>query len=136
MTDSKIILITPPDKLFNQNSSCLLICPSDSTRDQAHSILTNTSSTQNVYIYNLDDENKDIDWLLSVAKMADVVILDLDNSPNHIRALSSYIVSLSHTYWLTSDDKWSYNKLSPNKIYSLDEIDHLIGGTIETAKEQ
>lgn len=130
--DNKLILITPPDKLFNQNPSCLLIYPSDSIRKEAQDILARSESSQNIYIYSVDDEHKDIDWLLTVSKMSDLVIFDIDNSPEHVRVLASYIVSLSNTYWLTSDDWMQYNKLSANRIYGLDAIEHLIGGTIET----
>jgi hypothetical protein len=126
--DNKIILITPPDKLFNQNSSCLLIYPSDSVRKETQDILARSENGQNIYIYNVDEENIDVDWLLSVAKMSDVVIFDIDNSDEHVRALASYIVSLPHTYWLTAEDKWLYNKISANRIYGLDAIEHLIGG--------
>jgi len=129
--DNKIVLITPPDKLFNQNASCLLIYPSESVRKETQEILASSKNGQNIYIYNVDEENIDVDWLLSVAKMSDLVILDLDNCTPHVRALASYLVSLPHTYWLTSDDWMLYNKLSPNRIYGLDVIEHLIGGKVE-----
>lgn len=124
----KLTLITPPDKIFNQSTSCLLIYPSDDVRQQAQAILVNSEGHQNIYIYNVDDENIDVDWLLSVSKMSDVVILDYDNCPEHVRYLAAYIVSLPQTYWLTSEDRMFYNKLSPNRIYGLDAIEHLIGG--------
>lgn len=131
MSVDKITLITPPDKVFNQNHSCLLIYPSDSIRKQAQDILSLKNGFQNIYLYSVDDENINIDWLLSVAKMSNIVILDYDNCPEHVRHLASYIISLPHTYWLTSDDKWCYNKLSPNRIYGLDAIENLIGGDFE-----
>jgi hypothetical protein len=93
--------------------------------------LANSEGHQNIYIYNVDEEDIDVDWLLSVAKMSDVIIFDYDNSPNHVRYLAAYIVSLPQTYWLTSEDRMLYNKLSPNRIYGLDAIEHLIGGKIE-----
>jgi hypothetical protein len=127
--DNKIVLITPPDKIFNQNHSVLLISPSDSIRTQAQEILSKSNGKQNIYIYNVVDA--DVDWLLSVAKMSDVVILDYDNCPEHVKCLSSYLISLPHTYWLTKDDWMLYNKLSPNRIYGLDVIEDLIGGSIE-----
>jgi hypothetical protein len=130
--ENKITLITPPDKLFNQNHSCFLICPNEGIRVQAQEILARTNGYQNVYLYNLTDDNMDIDWLLSVAKISDVVILDYDNCAEHVKTLAAYIVSLPHTYWLTSDDKMLYSKLSPNRIYGLDVIEHLIGGNVET----
>lgn len=131
--DNKIILITPPDKIFNQNNSTLLVYPSDAVRKQAQDILAKSGGKQNVYLYSPNKEDdEDIDWLLTVAKMSDVVVLDYDNSSKHVKAFASYLISLSHTYWLTSDDWMLYNKLSPNRIYGLDVIEDLIGGQIET----
>lgn len=132
MTESKLTLITPPDKLFNQNHSVLLIHPSDGVRKQAQDILATSGGYQNIYIYNPAEEDEDIDWLLTVAKMSDVVVLDYDNSSKSVKALASYLVSLPQTYWLTSDDWMLYNKLSPNRIYGLDIIEDLIGGKLET----
>lgn len=129
--DNKLLLITPPDKIFNQNKSTLLIYPSEGIREQAQDILASSPGHQNVYLYApSSEEDFDVDWLLSLAKMSDVVILDYDNCPQHVKYLAGYIVSLPHTYWLTSEDKMLYNKLSPNRIYGLDAIEDLIGGSI------
>lgn len=129
--DNKLLLITPPDKLFNQNYSVVLIYPSDAVREQAQEILANTQGQINIYLYNLPEEEADVDWLLTTSKMSNIVILDYDNSPAHVKTLSSYLVSLPHTYWLTNDDWMLYNKLSPNRIYGLDIIEDLIGGQLE-----
>jgi hypothetical protein len=115
--DNKLLLITPPDKLFNQNYSVVLVHPSDAVREQAQEILAKTQGQINIYLYNANDENSDVDWLLSCSKMSNVVVLDYDNSPNHVKTLSSYLVL--------------YNKLSPNRIYGLDIIEDLIGGQFE-----
>ena len=134
--DNKLILITPPDKLFNQNYSVVLIYPSDSIREQAQDILAKSKGRTNIYLYNVSEEDADIDWLLSISKMSDVVVLDYDNCPAHVKALSSYLVSLPQTYWLTTDDWMLYNKLSPNKIYGLDIIEDLIGGQFEKRQQR
>lgn len=136
--ENKIILITPPDKIFNQNINCLLLYPSDGVRQQAEQILANSNQGLNIYLYNTvpnEEEEHDIDWLLTVAKMSDVVIFDIDNSEQHVKMLGSYLVSLPQTYWLTSEDTWLYNKLSPSRIYGLDAIEHLIGGSVEETKK-
>jgi|SRR6056300_1686266 hypothetical protein len=132
MTENKLTLITPPDKLFNQSHSVLLIHPSNSIRKQAQDILATSGGYQNIYLYNPAEADEDIDWLLSVAKMSDIVVLDYDNSSANVRALAGYLVSLPQTYWLTTDDWMLYNKLSPNRIYGLDIIEDLIGGKLET----
>lgn len=130
--ENKIILITPPDKIFNQNHSCLLIYPSEKIKKQAQEILSKSEGRQNIYLYELDDEEQDLDWLLTVAKMSDTVVLDLDNCSYEVKMFASYIISLPQTYWLTAEDRLLYNKLSPNRIYGLDVIEHLIGGNVES----
>jgi hypothetical protein len=132
--ENKIVLITPPDKIFNQNHSCLLIYPSKEVKQQAQDILSRSNGRQNIYLYDVDDEFQDLDWLLTVAKMCDVVVLDLDNCSYEVKMFASYIISLPHTYWLTAEDTLLYNKLSPNRIYGLDVIEHLIGGKLEQAQ--
>ena len=129
--NNNLVLITPPDKIFNQNKSILLIYPSEFVRTQAQEILANVNGSKNIYVYSPSEEDIDVDWLLSVAKMSDLVIFDHDNSHQHVKYLASYIISLPQTYWLTSEDKMLYNKLSPNRIYGLDAIEKLMGDSIE-----
>lgn len=133
MLENKIVLITPPDKIFNQNNSVLLVFPSDAIKEQAQEILAKSTDGQNIYVYSpTKKEDEDIDWLLTVSKMVNVVVLDCDNLSEHTKMFSSYLISLPHTYWLTSDDWMLYNKLSPNRIYGLDIIEDLIGGHFDT----
>ena len=129
---SDILLITPPDKIFNQNSSCLLIYPTEAVRREATEIIAELPQPQNVYLYAVEDDyDHDIDWLLSVSKFADTTVLDIDNSAPVIRDLASYLVSLPKTYWLTQEDKSCYSMLSPNRIWGLDSIRHILGGSVE-----
>lgn len=129
--DNKILIITPPDKIFNQNLNCLMIYPSASVKKEMQDILANSTIEQNIYLYEPEEDEQDFDWLLTVSKMSEVVVLDIDNCPHPIRMLASYLISLPNTYWLTSEDWLCYSKLSPNRIYGLQDIQNLIGDTIE-----
>lgn len=124
-----ILVITPPDKIFNQNSSNLLIYPTDSVRRSLETWLEHLAQPQNVYLYNHHIDH-DVDWLLSVANFADTVILDIDNCDAVIAPLCSYLVSLPQTYWITQYDS-VYSHLSPNRIWDTDSIQHILGGQIE-----
>ena len=128
--ESKIVIITPPDKIFNQNNSTLLIYPSTGIKKELQDILAESTQSQNIYIYE-EQENHDYDWILTVSKMVDCVILDFDNCPHEMRMLSSYLISLPNTFWLTAEDTLCYSMLSPNRIYGLENIKNLIGGKIE-----
>jgi hypothetical protein len=127
----KILLITPPDKVFNQSKSCLMIHPGETIRQEYQNILADSKEAQNIYLYNLNDDEHDIDWLLSIANTVDVIIFDIDNSSQEVKMLASYLVSLPKTYWLTKEDTWCYSKLSMNRVYGLDTIQQLLGGKVE-----
>ena len=129
---SDILLITPPDKIFNQNKSCLLIYPTEAVKREAQAILADLTESYNVYVYDISEEHEhDVDWLLTVSRYADVTVLDIDNSDSKIKNIASYLVSLPRTYWLTIEDNSCYHLLSPNRIWGLDSIRNILGGSIE-----
>lgn len=134
MTD-KIFIITPPDKLFNQNKDILMIHPSTRIKEEMQELIRKSNKGQNIYIYDLDEESHDLEWLLTISKVADIIVLDVDNCSPTVRLLVSYIISLPHTYWLTNEDKSCYTLLNPNRIYHLDIIENLIGGTVEESTQ-
>ncbi len=129
---SDILLITPPDKIFNQNKSILLIYPTEAAKNSVQNYLAETELTLNVYIYDkLADESQEIDWLLSIAKQSEFVFIDIDNCESAVRDLASYFVSFVNCYWLTQSENIIYNRLSSNRIYDTDSIKFVIGDKIE-----
>lgn len=123
--DNNILLITPPDKIHNQNISILLIHPCEAVKNQTHNILAEAEHSVNVYIYDpVFDEQVNLDWLLDVARFSDTVIFDIDNAVDSTRQLASFLVSLPNVYWLTSATNTCYTKLSANRIYDLE----ILGG--------
>lgn len=129
---NKITIITPPDKLFNCNKSFLLIYPSQDVKEQFQRLLAPIDYPFNIYYYEVDDLSHDVDWLLSVLKIVDICIFDIDNTSSKIKTLASYIIAQNNTYWLTNDNEPFYNKLSVNRIYNLDFLATTIGELIET----
>ena len=127
---SNITLITPPDKIFNQNFNIFLLYPSEKIKNDLQDFLASSDQPINVYIYENQEEHN-IDWLLSVHKMSEVVIVELDVLPSEIRQIESYLISQSNTYWLTKGENMFYNKLSVNRIYDLNFLTTKIGGTVE-----
>lgn len=114
-----ITVITPPDKLHNNNQSILLIYPSSGLKQAFQDIVQDWKLDFNLYLYNLEDTEQNLDWLLTVCKISDIVIFDIDNSSSQVRNLASYIVANSNTYWLTNELDPVYNNLSVNRIYDL-----------------
>lgn len=130
----KITLITPPDKLFNNSYSFLLIYPGNDIKQQFQNAIAFVDQPFNVYYYEQDDLEHNVDWLLSVCKIVDTVIFDLDNTSSRIKTLASYIIADPKTYWLTNDTESYYNKISINQVYNLDFIQTIIGEHLD-AKE-
>lgn len=129
---SDILLITPPDKLFNQNVSILLVYPSEAAKNEVQKFLAQTDCTVNIYIYDkAAAETHDLDWLLSVSRFAECVYVDIDNCEPIIRELCSYLVSFTNCYWLTQAANSVYNKLSTNRVYDIQSINKIIGDKIE-----
>jgi hypothetical protein len=114
-----ITVITPPDKIFNNNKSVLLIYPSDTLKSDFQTLIQDWNINFNLYIYSLEETEHNIDWLLSLCKIADYVIFDIDNSTVDVRKLASYIIANTNTYWLTNEANTVYNNISVNRIYDL-----------------
>lgn len=127
MNDIKII--TPPDKVYDRALNIMLLYPSEELKSSLQSILSNSSTEVNIYIYELTKDEHLPDWLLSVFSSADVVVANLDNFENEIRPLSSYFISFPKTYWLTNQENLYYNKLSVNRVYSLDFLQSILTET-------
>jgi len=120
MNLGQITIISPPDKIFNLNVSYLLICPSLHVKQQFQTILSKSIDDLNVFIYE-NDEN-DIDWLLSVSFMVDVVIIDVDNCNDITKQFITFLLAQPNVHYITTDELTPYNLISKNRIYNLDWV--------------
>lgn len=118
MNLGKINLITPPDKLFNQNINYLLIKPSTETKIQFQQILSQLIDDINIFIF--DEKELDLDWMLSVSHQCDAVIIDVDNCDPITKNFVSYLLSMPHCHYITTDEITPWNLISKNRIYNLD----------------
>ena len=117
MNLGKINLITPPDKLFNQNINYLLIKPSTETKIQFQQILSQLIDDINIFIF--DEKELDLDWMLSVSHQCDAVIIDVDNCDPITKNFVSYLLSMPHCHYITTDEITPWNLISKNRIYNL-----------------
>jgi len=115
-----INLITAPDKLFNNNKSILLIHCRDDIKDEFQNYIEVWNCPLNIYIYDNQDQEENIDWLLTISNLADLVIFDVDNATSRVRDIASYIIANTNTYWLTNSTDPVYNNISVKRIYTLD----------------
>jgi|11_taG_2_1085331.scaffolds.fasta_scaffold00229_2 hypothetical protein len=131
-----ITLITPPDKVFNFNKSILLIYPSETLKQEFQTLVQDWDIDFNLYMYNLESAEHNYDWLLSMVKIADTVIFDIDNSTSEIRDLASYIITANlHTYWLTNAAQPVYNNISINRVYDLTFLKGEMNGVQQQSQE-
>lgn len=120
MNLGKINLITPPDKLFNLNPGYLLVKPSTKTKMQFQQILSQYPEDLNVYVYDQDETN--IEWMLSVSQQADFVIIDIDNCDPITKQFVSFMLAQPNSYFMTNDEITPWGLISRNRIYNLDWI--------------
>jgi len=128
---SQISLITPPDRLYTDHTSLLLICPSNFVKEQLQNVLAQLDEPMHVYLYELTSENQEPEWLLDVFQAVDYTIIDIDNCQPSIRDIASYFLSKDKTYWLTKAEGKLYNIINKNRIYDLDFLIYKIGGNLE-----
>jgi len=128
---SDLTLVTPPDKLYSTEKSFLLIYPSKVIKGQFQDLITAYKDPFTVYLYEVNDESQDPEWLFDCFYKADYVIMDIDNCPPKIRDLTSYFISKDKTFWLTDGGENHYNIISKNRLFNLDFLHSKIGGTLE-----
>lgn len=131
---NNINLITPPDKLYNDNFEILLMYPSAAIETELQNVLLSSfENGVNVYVYDKVSYNpKDISWVLDVFKASNIAIVDIDNTEPFMKDLLSYIVSKDKTYWLTNADDSIYNFISKQRVYTLEWLTKLGNKNAET----
>jgi hypothetical protein len=133
MNLGRITIVTPPDKIFNINVSYLLVSPSMHVKQQFQSILSNSIDDLNVFIYEQDES--DIDWLLSVAHIVDVIIIDVDTCNQLTKSFVSYLLAQPNVFYITSDELTPYNLISKNRIYNLDWVAEELNNDINEGED-
>ena len=120
MNDPVLNLITPPDKLFNNNKSFLLMNPNDIVKEQFNEMAKQLGENLNVYLF--DAETPDVGWLLDIVNQVDTIILDIDNTRNEYQWLIGYLLSFDKTFYLTKAEEMSYNVINTRRIYDVRQI--------------
>ena len=129
---SVINLITPPDKLYNQAGSILLVYPTEDIQNKMQNILVNSTVDTNIYIYNINNDEHQYEWLLDVHKFCNICIMNLDEFPSELKCLESYFISFCNTHYITQGNNLLYNKISQNHIYHLDTIETITKELLQT----
>lgn len=120
MNLGKINVITPPDKLFNDNPSILLVKPTNELKQHFQKYISQVLEELNVFVF--DENEMDIEWLLSIHHYCDVTVIDIDNCDPITRSFVTFMIKQTDTYYITKDEITPYGLISKNRIYDLDSI--------------
>lgn len=118
--DNKIKVVTAPDIVFDQSFNLLIIAPANDLTKSLEDFVVSNLKSINLYFY-LGTED-DIKWLLTIAKISDFIILDLDNCNEKILPFVSYILSLPNAHYRTSKSFVDWSILNKNQFYDFPEI--------------
>lgn len=119
MSDTIINLITPPDKLFNNNPSLLLFNPSDLLKENFNECANSFNRQMNLYLF--EEDHSDLGWLLDIVQGVDNIIIDIDNSKKN-QWIIGYLLSFDKTFYLTNESQTVYNTINVNRIYEIKQF--------------
>lgn len=128
---SSVTLVSPPDILLNNELSVLLIHPKSNLKSEFQDFIAEVDTNMTVYLYEVPEELEDVDWLLTMVRSADFVVIDIDNCNSRIRDLASFIISRNNVFWLTNGGDSYYNKVNANRMYDLKLLQARIGEHLE-----
>ncbi len=96
----EVLVVTPPDKVYDDSPKVLLINPCDKLKNDISEFLKTVEQNVVVYLYDNVEEH-DAEWMLSAINEADMVFYDMDFADQLVRSIDGYIISKNKTYWLT-----------------------------------
>ena len=146
-----ITMVTPPSFFQNQNRSFCLVNLSKKDKDNFADQINKYFPKEDITIYLWDDNNfsaldpfgtddqeyekyletwapnkkgRDYTWLLNACRSATTVIMNMDYSSNQMKVWSGYILTMSKTWFINSneDDSASLGVLNRNKIQGMHEL--------------
>lgn len=117
----EIKIITPPDIVFTQDINLLLVCPGEELSESLNKFLINFEKSINIYLF--DQSQDDVKWLLTLSKICNYNIVDVDNINEKASHFLSYILSLSNTYYKCSHEKADWGLLNKNKFFDFPNIE-------------
>ena len=146
-----ITMVTPPSFFQNQNRSFCLVNLSKKDKDNFATQINKYFPKEDITIYLWDDNNfsaldpfgtddqeyekylenwapnkkgRDYTWLLNACRAATTVIMNMDYSSNQMKVWSGYILTMSKTWFINSneDDSASFGVLNRNKIQGMHEL--------------
>ena len=117
----KVKLVTAPDIVHDQAQTMLVVCPGSSVKDGLQKYLSNKFDDCVVYLYN--GEEQEIKWLLTVARMSDIILVDMDNCTEEVNHFLSYLLTLPATYYKCEHMRAPWDIINKNRFYDFPNLD-------------
>jgi len=119
MPDPVINLITSPDKLFNNDTSLLLVNPNTALKESFNELAKDLNGPVNLYLF--ENQEYEIQWLLDVCQSVNYIVLDIDNTKNN-HWIIGHILDFGKTFYLTNTEDSVYNSININRVYELKQF--------------
>ena len=117
---NKIKIITAPDVIFDQATTILAVCPDEDLKKNLETYVSTAESNLNIYLY--EGHEQEIQWLLTIAKMADIILLDIDNASEDVTHFLSYIISIPTTYYRCNHKNVPWDLLNQNRFFDFPKL--------------
>ena len=117
----RIKIITAPDIVFDQAESLLVVQPNQDLQLKVDEYCSNSKDSINLYVFTNNDT--DIKWLLTVAKFADNILIDVDNCTHSVGQFLSYLLSNPNTYYRTTHMTGPWDLLNQNRFFDFPNIE-------------
>ena len=118
----EIKLITPPDSIYDSNTSVLLINFDDQLKNGFNEAMKDIKFDLNIYLYDFEKMLNE-QWLIQTVSSVDHIFLNLNGLDSHW--LSGYVLSQSKTYYFAPESNKPYKLLNANRIHSFDEVSNI-----------
>ena len=106
-TNNEHVVVTPPDRFFQDSIVVLLMdWPADLV-DQALSAIRGSTSRIAIHIFDFNDSN--YLWAIDVANQADIVAINANNV-NHIDIIKGHLISKPNAFY--------FGRLGMNNLFS------------------
>lgn len=116
----KIQIITSPDIVIDQSPSILIVAPDKNLKKNLENFIAEKKKPLNLYFYFGNENN--IKWLLTIAKLSDFIIIDIDNCTDKILNFVSYMLTVPNSYYKTQDETNEWSLINKNRFYDFPEI--------------
>jgi len=130
MNEQESIVITPPDILYVNKPSILMVDVEEFWLTKISDFLSTAKLTYALHLYGHHDSNTD--WLLQQAAASDLIILNMDLYWSQEQPITGvfkgYMLSMEKTSWYGNVDNWmpiNQNRMNdPLEIFVRKEVDN------------